>query len=41
MCVSLSVTLSRRCYRLSSKVGTLVEEVFRRAGYGVHMQHSQ
>ena len=38
MCVCLSVTLSRSCCRLSSKVATLVEEVFRRAGYGVHIE---
>ena len=30
LCVCLSVTLSRSCCRLSSKVATLVEEVFRR-----------
>ena len=43
VCVSvcLSVTLSRSCCRLSSKVATLVEEVFRRAGYGVHSIHSR
>ena len=41
LCVCLSVTLSRSCCRLSSKVATLVEEVFRRAGYGVHSIHTR
>ena len=41
LCVCLSVTLSRSCFRLSSKVATLVEEVFRRAGYGVHSIHTR
>ena len=29
------------CLSVSSKVATLVEEVFRRAGYGVHSIHSK